>query len=124
MPLRFFFLVAYLLISATIAAQDWYAVIDPLDADDAAGRLAQICHQKADGSALAQYSYQRDAKGRLTRATEETGGQITNKSWEYDAELLLHQEHEYKRNLQPFLLPFENPQVLADEYRECLLQPC
>ena len=47
---------------------------------DAAGRLAQIRHQKADGSALAQYSYQRDAKGRLIRATEETGGQTTNKS--------------------------------------------
>ena len=29
---------------------------------DAAGRLAHIRHQKADGSALAQYSYQRDAK--------------------------------------------------------------
>ena len=90
--MRFFFLVVYLLISATIAAQDWYAVIDPLDADDAAGRLAQIRHQKADGSALAQYSYQRDAKGRLTRATEETGGQTTNKSWEYDPDGKLTKE--------------------------------
>ena len=88
-----------MLISATVTAQDWYAVTDPLDADepvarisspgdsadivvadvtepaailgqatdshysyDAAGRLAPIRHQKADGSALAQYSYQRDAK--------------------------------------------------------------
>ncbi len=59
---------------------------------DAAGRLAQIRHQKADGSALAQYSYQRDAKGRLTRATEETGGQTTNKSWEYDADGKLTRE--------------------------------
>ena len=59
---------------------------------DAAGRLAHIRHQKADGSALAQYSYQRDAKGRLTRATEETGGQITNKSWEYDADGKLTRE--------------------------------
>ena len=59
---------------------------------DAAGRLAQIRHQKADGSALAQYSYQRDAKGRLTRATEETGGQTTNKSWEYDPDGKLTKE--------------------------------
>ena len=129
MLLRFLLFSACLLISATVTAQDWYAVTDPLDADepvarisspgdsadivvadvtepvailgqatdshysyDAAGRLAQIRHQKADGSALAQYSYQRDAKGRLTRATEETGGQTTNKSWEYDADGKLTQE--------------------------------
>ena len=36
--------------------------------------------------------YQRDAKGRLTRATEETGGQTTNKSWEYDADGKLTKE--------------------------------
>ena len=108
MFLRPILLAACLFICATVTAQDWYAVTDPLDADepvarisspgdsadivvadvtepaailgqatdshysyDAAGRLAQIRHQKADGSALAQYSYQRDAKGRLTRATEE-----------------------------------------------------
>ena len=127
--LRPILLAACLFICATVTAQDWYAVTDPLDADepvarisspgdsadivvadvtepvailgqatdshysyDAAGRLAQIRHQKADGSALAQYSYQRDAKGRLTRATEETGGQSTNKSWEYDADGKLTQE--------------------------------
>ena len=42
---------------------------------DTAGHLAQIHHQKADGSTPAQFSYQHDTKGHLAQAAEKINGQ-------------------------------------------------
>ena len=57
------------------------------------GHLTEIHHQSASGQTLARYRYERDAKGRLTQASEQTAGQSeTIKTWQYDADGKLTRE--------------------------------
>ena len=56
-----------------------------------AGHVTQITH--ANGSkTLATFAYERDAKGRLTKATETLGSSTTTKIWEYDKDGKLTKE--------------------------------
>ena len=59
---------------------------------NAAGHLTSITHAKAGGATLAQFNYERDAKGRLTKATETINGASVTKAWEYDADGKLTKE--------------------------------
>ena len=57
------------------------------------GHFTEIHHQSASGQTLARYRYERDAKGRLTQASEQTAGQSeTIKTWQYDADGKLTKE--------------------------------
>ena len=56
-----------------------------------AGHVTSITH--ANGSkTLATFAYERDAKGRLTKATETINGASVTKAWEYDADGKLTKE--------------------------------